>query len=199
MRPRTSGLGRRDSDLSDNLRDAADYADAIRDLRAAPNEQWHAALACCIYNFPMRSDPASLALEIASDCLASRARRLERQLTRIYDDALRDHGLTGSQLGMLVAIQLGGRANATTIGRRLDLDKSTVSRNVARLAAAGLVDASDGLRITARGATAITTCHPAWRAAQRLAKKALHPEQGRLLARLPGPVPDSRPLPLRTP
>ena len=136
----------------------------------------------------MPASPTPLALEIASDCLASRARRLERQLTRIYDDALRGHGLTGSQLGMLVAIQLSGRTKATTVARRLDLEKSTVSRNVARLAAAGLVDASDGLRITARGTAAITACHPAWRAAQRLARKALHPKQGRLLASLPGPL-----------
>src|SRR4051812_4310901 len=128
------------------------------------------------------------AAEIAQDCMASRVRRLERQLTRIYDDALRGHGLTGSQLGMLVAIQLLGRTNATAVGRRLDLEKSTVSRNVARLAAAGLVDASDGLRITSRGAAAIAACHPAWRAAQRRARKILHPKQGRLLATLPGPL-----------
>jgi len=137
----------------------------------------------------MPADATRHALEIASDCLASRARRLERLLTRIYDDALRGHGLTGSQLGMLVAIQLSGQATATTIGRRLDLEKSTVSRNITRLVAAGLVDASDGLRITTRGAAAITACHPAWRTAQRAAKKALHPKQGRLLANLPGHSP----------
>ena len=141
----------------------------------------------------MPADATQHAREIASDCLASRARGLERRLTRIYDDALRGHGLTGAQLGMLVAIQLSGRTNATAVGRRLDLEKSTVSRNIARLAAAGLVDGSDGLRITARGAAAITACHPAWRAAQRLARKALHPKQSRLLANLPGPL--SRPLP----
>ena len=116
--------------------------------------------------------------------MASRIRRLERLLTRIYDDALRDHGLTGSQLGMLVAIQLSGKTTAVAVGRRLELEKSTVSRNLARLAAAGLVDPSDGLRITARGAAAIAACHPAWRQAQRKALAALHPAEGRLIARL---------------
>ena len=119
--------------------------------------------------------------------MASRVRRLERLLTRIYDDALRDHGLTGSQLGMLVAIQLSGKTTAVAVGRRLELEKSTVSRNLARLAAAGLVDPSDGLRITVRGSAAIAACHPAWRQAQRKARRALHPTEGRLIARLAPP------------
>ena len=137
----------------------------------------------CIYNF-VPTDSHRHAAEIARDCMASRVRRLERVLTRIYDDALRDHGLTGSQLGMLVAIQLSGRTTAVAVGRRLELEKSTVSRNLARLAAAGLVDPSDGLRITARGSAAIAACHPAWRQAQRKAQRALHPTEGRLIARL---------------
>ena len=120
--------------------------------------------------------------------MASRIRRLERLLTRIYDDALRDHGLTGSQLGMLVAIQLGGKTTAVAVGRRIELEKSTVSRNLARLAAAGLVDPSDGLRITVRGAAAIAACHPAWRQAQRKARSTLHPTEGRLIARLSPPT-----------
>jgi DNA-binding MarR family transcriptional regulator len=124
------------------------------------------------------------AAEIARDCLASRVRRLERRLTRIYDDAIRAHGLTGSQLELLVAIQLFGRANATAVGSRLGLEKSTVSRNLARLAAAGLIDASDGLRVTPRGAAAIVACHAGWRRAQAEARRALHPTEGRLIARL---------------
>jgi len=119
--------------------------------------------------------------------MASRVRRLERLLTRIYDDALRDHGLTGSQLGMLVAIQLSGKTTAAMVGRRLDLEKSTISRNLTRLAASGLVDPSDGLRITPRGSAAIAACHPAWRQAQRQARQALHPTEGRLIARLAPP------------
>ena len=116
--------------------------------------------------------------------MASRVRRLERSLTRIYDDALRGQDLTGSQLGMLVAVQLSGKTTAALVGRRLDLEKSTVSRNLTRLAATGLVDLSDGLRITARGSATIAACHPAWRQAQRKARRVLHPAEGRLIARL---------------
>jgi DNA-binding MarR family transcriptional regulator len=137
------------------------------------------------------SNPTNQAAEIARDCMASRVRRLERQLTRIYDDALRPHGLTGSQLALLVAAQLSGKTTAAEVGRILDLEKSTVSRNLARLAAAGLVDVSDGLQITARGAAAIAACHPAWREAQRKARKALHPTAGRLIEGLRGHLPSA--------
>jgi DNA-binding MarR family transcriptional regulator len=140
----------------------------------------------CIYNF-VPTDAHRHAAEIAKDCMASRVRRLERLLTRIYDEALRGHGLTGSQLGMLVAIQLSGNTTAAAVGRILELEKSTVSRNLARLAASGFVDASAGLRITARGSAAIAACHPAWRQAQRKARLALHPAEGRLIARLAAP------------
>lgn len=133
----------------------------------------------------MAATAQDAAAEIARDCMASRVRRLQRLLTRIYDDAIREHGLTGSQLELLVAIQLFGRhATATAVGGRLGLEKSTVSRNLARLAAAGLIDTSDGLRITPGGAAAIVACHPGWRRAQAEARSALHPDEGRLIARL---------------
>jgi hypothetical protein len=132
----------------------------------------------------MPTDAHHAAAEIAGDCMASRVRRLERLMTRIYDDAIREQGLTGSQLELLVAIQLFGHATAAAVGARLGLEKSTVSRNVARLVAAGLIDASDGLRISPRGAAAIVGCYPGWRRAQAEARKALHPTEGRLIARL---------------
>jgi DNA-binding MarR family transcriptional regulator len=128
------------------------------------------------------------AAEIAHDCLASRARHLDRLLTRLYDQALRGQGVTGAQLAMLVAIQLGGPTTAAWVGRRLDLEKSTVSRTLARLVVAGLVEARDGLRITARGAAAVRACHPLWKRAQREARRVLGQEEQRLLAALPGPA-----------
>jgi len=121
------------------------------------------------------------AREIARDCLALRARRLERTLTRLYDRELRGVGITGSQLGMLVAIALLPNPTGAALGERLDLEKSTVSRNLARLAAAGLVDDRDGLRLTSRGAAAIRAGHTAWRRAQAQAQARLDAPQLALL------------------
>ena len=113
------------------------------------------------------------AREIARDCLALRARHLERTLTRLYDRELRGVGVTGSQLGMLVAIALMDQPTGAALAQRVDLEKSTVSRNLARLAAAGLVDDRAELRLTARGAAAIRAGHAAWRRAQAHAQARL--------------------------
>jgi DNA-binding MarR family transcriptional regulator len=127
------------------------------------------------------------ALDIATNCLASRVRTLDRVLGRIYDGALRSHGVTGAQLGMLVAVALAGPTTPTWVGQRLELEKSTVSRNLARLRAAGLVSDEDGLRVTPRGDVVIRAAYPAWRQAQRQARAALGAQPLRLLSAL-GPM-----------
>ena len=129
----------------------------------------------------MAADRAE-ALDIASNCLASRVRYLDRVLSRIYDGALRDHGVTGAQLGMLVAVALAGPTTPAWVGRRLELERSTVSRNLARLRAAGLVSAEGGLRVTPRGAALVRAAHPAWQRAQQQARDVLGTHQLRLLS-----------------
>jgi len=119
--------------------------------------------------------------EIARDCLALQARRLERTLTRLYDRALADVGVTGSQLSMLVALALLGDTTAARLGAELELEKSTVSRNVARLADAGLVDVRAGLRLTSRAAAVIEAGHKVWRRAQRQARAELGAKPLKLL------------------
>ncbi len=128
-----------------------------------------------------RDAPRNLAAEIAADCLASRVRRLERVVARIYDGALRGTGVTGPQLSLLVAVELAGPTTAAFVGQRLQLEKSTVSRNLARLAAAGLIQTQGGLRITPRGSATIRQCHPLWRRAQARLLAELGPRQRRLV------------------
>lgn len=122
------------------------------------------------------------AAEIAESCLGARARRLERALSRLYDGELRSQGVTSAQLGLLVAIELAGPTTATWVGRRLELEKSTVSRNLARLQTAGLVEVTDGLRTTPRGSAVIRACHPLWRRAQERAEALLGATGARLFA-----------------
>jgi DNA-binding MarR family transcriptional regulator len=123
----------------------------------------------------------SAAAEIARDCFASKARRLDRVLTRIYDGALRSEGVTGAQLEMLVAIALAGPTSAAWAGRRLELEKSSVSRTLARLEEAGWITSEGGLRVTPRGTALIERCHPLWRRAQEEAGAVVGAPATRLL------------------
>ena len=54
----------------------------------------------------MRQAPkiADITARIAGECLAVRLRRLNREVTALYDEALRPLGLKTSQLNMLVMI-----------------------------------------------------------------------------------------------
>jgi DNA-binding MarR family transcriptional regulator len=140
----------------------------------------------------------ALTKEISCDCLGSRARRLDRILGRIYDGALRAEGVTGAQLGLLVAVQRTQPASAVRLGRLLEMEKSTVSRNLARLVDAGLL--SRGARgligITDRGLSVIRACHPLWRRAQAEARATLGDAAPALFSLLPPPGganPTSRP------
>jgi DNA-binding MarR family transcriptional regulator len=124
---------------------------------------------------------ADAARTIAQQCLAIRARRLQRGLTRIYDRALRPHGLSVAQLGVLVAVTLAGDVQPKRLCEILDLEKSTLSRNVARMVTNGWIDMqrsgrSQRLRLTPDGLATLARARPAWQRAQRQARRLLSRE-----------------------
>jgi len=115
-----------------------------------------------------------LGKRIARECLAVRTRLLNRVVTRIYDDALRPHGVKVSQMNLLVALSAAGPRRAADLGRLLHLEKSTLSRNLPRMEAHGWIDASgDRVRLTAKGDRLLRELAPAWRRAQRETRKLL--------------------------
>ena len=122
---------------------------------------------------------------MAGQCIARRVRRLSRLITRIYDDALRPHGLTTAQFGMLSSIIRGGPISPAELGRRFELEKSTVSRNLVRMVEHGWVTQTPGdtrgveLRATATGRRLFEQVHPAWQAAQAAASALLTAEATR--------------------
>jgi DNA-binding MarR family transcriptional regulator len=114
-----------------------------------------------------QSAARSCAQHIARECLGSRARRLTRLISRHYDEALRPHGVTAAQFQLLVGIALAGSVQATALGRILDLEKSTLSRNLARMVAKGWVTSGRELELTAAGARLLRKGYPSWQSAQR--------------------------------
>lgn len=121
---------------------------------------------------------------IARECIAVRVRMLNRIITGIYDDALRPLGLKASQMNALVVTSKLGVARPAQVCELLQMDTSTLSRNVERMMANGwleVVPDEDGrsqpFRITPKGAALLEKAVPAWRQAQKKAATILG-EQG---------------------
>jgi DNA-binding MarR family transcriptional regulator len=121
----------------------------------------------------MAQRPSRVAeLEEAHRCLSFALRRAMRSVTRRYDAEFRATGLRGTQFTLLVLLDDSGPITTTALASRMALERSTVSRNVALLAAGGMVriEAGDDARtrlvsITTRGRQAARRALPAWRKA----------------------------------
>lgn len=129
---------------------------------------------------------------IACECLLSRTRRLNRVLTRIYDDELRPFGLKATQLNLLVVVAKAGHIRRIDIGKLLHLDPSTLTRNLKIMVTNGWIEevasGEDGrglpLRVTTQGRNLLEQIGPAWRKAQNRAQKFIGDEGAALLLRL---------------
>jgi DNA-binding MarR family transcriptional regulator len=131
---------------------------------------------------PTATDTKKLALEMHRDCVAMRVRLLNRRITRLYDAALRPYDVTTAQLNILVALALAGDARATDVAAALAIEKSTLSRNLARMVERGWLSATEDargtgktLRLLAAGRTLVERAMPAWKGAQRQARRELEP------------------------
>jgi len=108
---------------------------------------------------------------------------MSRIITRVYDDALRSLGMTSSQFTLLTAVAQRDGVTAAEIGFSLDIEKSTLSRNLKRLVGIGLVQMDPpagrhgrGLHLTEAGSRAIQAAYPVWRQTQDVVEKALGTE-----------------------
>jgi DNA-binding MarR family transcriptional regulator len=120
---------------------------------------------------------------IAKTCIAVRLRMLNRVVTNLYDDALRPLGLKVSQLNILVVTAKLGLAQPAKVCDLLQLDTSTLSRNVERMRAHGWLEVvpeedarAQPFRLTPQGKRLIEKAIPAWEKAQRQAGELLGDE-----------------------
>ena len=125
---------------------------------------------------------------IFKECLAGRLRLLNRVVTNMYDEALRPLGMKASQLNILVTVAKQGVARPAEISERLQLDASTLSRNVERMRAKGWVEVvgdEDGraqpFRLTAKGYKLLERAKPGWDESQKKVKKLLGHETVRAI------------------
>jgi DNA-binding MarR family transcriptional regulator len=110
---------------------------------------------------------------IEGECVGGCVRKLNRMVTSLYDGALKSSGLKTSQFTILVAVANRDKARPAELVKLLQLDESTLSRNVERMRAKGWLrlEAEDDLRshlieLTDKGRALLRKTLPAWARAQ---------------------------------
>ena len=116
----------------------------------------------------------------SASCLSTRIRQLSRIVTRVYDDAMRPLGITASQYTLLAQLASRDGITAVEIGHELDIEKSTLSRNLKRLLALGHIVMDPpagrrgrGLHLTPKGQTVLKDAYPIWQQSQQRANEAM--------------------------
>lgn len=118
--------------------------------------------------------------DVARSCACLRVRKAARVVTRAYDEALRPLGLKVTQFSVLIAVSVGDGLSITALADALDMERTTLTRNLGPLARDKLVavDAGDGrraraVRITAKGRALLDKALPLWRQAQDALRRRL--------------------------
>jgi DNA-binding MarR family transcriptional regulator len=111
--------------------------------------------------------------EVAADCACRRLRRTARAVTQRYDETLRPAGLRITQFTLLVAVALTEPVRIAQLADTVDLDRTTLARDLKPLTDRGLVEVAAGddrrtrvVRLTGQGRAAIARAYPLWRQAQ---------------------------------
>ena len=112
--------------------------------------------------------------EIRDDCFCLQARRRARFLTKAYDEILAPSGLKLTQFST-VAVLLPGSLNITKLAEALELDRTTLSRNLIHLEKKGFITVYDSedarerqIAIAPAGVKAVHSAYKLWQKAQAL-------------------------------
>jgi DNA-binding MarR family transcriptional regulator len=119
-----------------------------------------------------------------SGCTCDRLRKLTRRVTQHYDARLAPAGLRVTQYSLLAHLERGGPATVSALARLMEMDRTTLTRNLKPLAEAGLVAIAPGtdarsrvVSATGRGREARAAARQLWRQAQDEVNRVLGVEQ----------------------
>jgi DNA-binding MarR family transcriptional regulator len=121
-----------------------------------------------------------IAEEMAAQCIAVRVRFVGRVITSLYDRVLRKFDIKVNQASMLVFLTIHNGSVPGDIGTALQMEKSTVSRNLDRMRKKGWVEVgpriegvSQVIRVTESGNRLLLAVHREWQKAQASAQELL--------------------------
>jgi len=107
-------------------------------------------------------------------CACLQFRKTSRAVSALYDGFLSSAGLTVTQYALLVSIARAKGISRTVLAANLEMDRTTLTRNLRPLERDGFVTQKSGadlreriLRLTASGQKRLDRSFPHWEAAQR--------------------------------
>jgi len=113
-------------------------------------------------------------------CMCHKTRMAARAITRAYDDALRPTGLRATQISVLAAVGARGALSIKSLADSLEMERTTLTRNLRPLEERGyVVLAPEGrhrsrmLTLSKAGQDALLEAVPLWENAQRAVKRRL--------------------------
>ncbi|MCQ4632879.1 MarR family transcriptional regulator [Shinella sp. CPCC 100929] len=128
---------------------------------------------------------------MSAPCYCNRLRMANRKLSALYDDALEPMGINIAQFSLLRNVERRQPVSLTELGRQLELDRSTLGRNVRVLERMGLVRFGQGddhrealVLLSERGVETLRASVPLWEACQDDVAGRLGPEKLALLTEL---------------
>lgn len=130
---------------------------------------------------PRQAAGPSLAADLAPvarpilPCTSFKIRSLARQVSQLYDDTLAPCGLRGTQFSLLAHARRprGGAApTVSELAAAMFTDRTTLTRNLKPLMAAGLVRLETGADARSKGVVVTPAGEQVWREARELWKRA---------------------------
>lgn len=111
-------------------------------------------------------------------CIAGRLRMLARIMTSRYNDAFTPVGVTFAQAGLLMHIFAQPGIRQAGLSKRLQIEKSAMSRDVQLLQKKGwlLENRRNGLFLTEAGTLLAKQCHKIWKTLNQQVWNELGPD-----------------------
>lgn len=110
---------------------------------------------------------------LSSVCICNNLRRAARLVTNYYDKLLEPAGLRVSQATILVVLYLSGEQTISELAAQLELDRTTMTRNLKPLAQKGFLTIAPGsdqrtrvVALTPDGEAALLEVLPLWEQTQ---------------------------------
>ncbi len=115
--------------------------------------------------------PFGVTLHVRDHCLCMHLQRAARATARLFDDALRPHGLTSGQFSLLMSLNRPEPPTVGSVANLLAMDRTTLTANIKPLVRRELmevaVDEADRrsrrLKLTDAGRKLLAEAFPIWK------------------------------------